>query len=111
MSTELQLKLKLFTGLSDQTRLRILENLESGELCVHEIVEKTALTQSNISNHLACLKDCGLVINRRQGKHVYYSLSNLQISNLLKAAAELAVEIASDIDSCKYISTNHEKNI
>lgn len=55
------LKAKLFRGFSDPSRLSILEALRNGPLTVGEIVEATGLTQSNTSNHLSCLNDCGLV--------------------------------------------------
>lgn len=104
MSTELELKNKLFSGLSDPSRLQILEHLKDCELCVSDIVEKTKMTQSNISNHLACLKDCGLVTGRREGKYIFYSLSDKRIVNLLTTASEIVDEVALGIYSCKTIN-------
>src|SRR2546427_202742 len=49
------LKAKLFRGFSDTSRLSILEALRDGPLTVGALVEKTGLTQSNVSNHLRCL--------------------------------------------------------
>ena len=74
MSIQLQklsLKAKFFRGLGDSTRLSILEILREGEKITSEIVKRTGQSQSNISNHLACLLDCGLVTNRRVGKILY----------------------------------------
>ena len=59
----LALKAKLFRGFADPSRLAILEALRSTPLNVGEIVEATGLSQSNISNHLGCLRDCGLVVS------------------------------------------------
>jgi len=57
-------------GGSDPSRLSILDALHTGALTVGEIVEATGLTQSNVSNHLACLRDCGLVIAEQQGRQL-----------------------------------------
>ena len=55
------LQAKLFRGFSDDSRLAILEALREGPLPVGRIVEVTGLSQSNTSNHLRCLSECGLV--------------------------------------------------
>ncbi len=66
------LRAKLFRGGADPSRLAILEVLRTGSRTVGEIVEATGLTQSNASNHLGCLRDCGLVAATQQGKYVSY---------------------------------------
>ena len=60
-SQSTRLKAKLFRGFSDPSRLAILDVLRSRAMTVSEIVEATGLSQSNTSNHLGCLRDCGLV--------------------------------------------------
>ncbi len=55
------LQAKLFRGFADPSRLSVLVALREGPLTVGEIVEATGLSQSNASNHLGCLRDCGLV--------------------------------------------------
>ena len=72
----LSLKAKLFRGLGASTRLSILECLREGEKSPSQIVEETSQSQSNISHHLSCLLDCGLVKNRREGKCVFDSSGN-----------------------------------
>ena len=52
---------RFFRALADPSRLVLLEALRRGERCVSELVEATGLSQSNVSGHLACLKECGLV--------------------------------------------------
>lgn len=65
----------LFKCLSDPTRLRItLLLLERSELCVCDLCDALALGQSKISRHLALLRGCGLLADRRQGQWVYYRL-------------------------------------
>ena len=64
---------KLF---SNATRLEILNLLRGRELSVTELIEKTKLSQANISQHLSIMKSKGIVISNRKGKNIYYRLSN-----------------------------------
>ncbi|OGL40345.1 MAG: hypothetical protein A3C43_01080 [Candidatus Schekmanbacteria bacterium RIFCSPHIGHO2_02_FULL_38_11] len=66
---------KFFKAMSDETRLRILHLLTYGELCVCDLMEVLSLPQSTISRHMAYLKNAGLVIDRRNGVWVHYSLA------------------------------------
>ncbi|MFY9301302.1 MAG: metalloregulator ArsR/SmtB family transcription factor [Candidatus Nitrosotenuis sp.] len=98
---KLKLKAKLFRGLGDSTRLTILEILrKKGETTASQIVEETGQGQSNISNHLACLLDCGLVKNRRDGKNALYSLSDKKVSKLLEEGDTILSDVADRIYSC-----------
>lgn len=63
-----------FKGLADEKRLRILNLLFQGELCGCDIQHVLGATQSNVSRHLAYLKNAGLVVDRRVANRVYYSL-------------------------------------
>jgi DNA-binding transcriptional ArsR family regulator len=103
---KLSLKAKLFRGLADTTRLSILECLRNGEKTTSEIVKETSQNQSNISNHLACLLDCGLVRNRREGKNVFYKLNNEQVARLLKESDSVLTEIVSGLYNC--VNYNNE---
>lgn len=60
----------------------------------------TNLSQSNASNHLACLHDCGLVARAQQGKYVYYRLSDERVSTLLGLCDELLADAAAGIYAC-----------
>jgi ArsR family transcriptional regulator len=64
-----------FKGLADQTRLRILNLLLHGELCVCDIQFVLAAPQANVSRHLTYLKNSGLVCDRREGARIYYRLA------------------------------------
>jgi DNA-binding transcriptional ArsR family regulator len=94
------LKAKLFRGFGDSTRLSILESLREGEKPTSQIVKEINQSQSNVSNHLSCLLDCGLVKHRRQGKNIFYSLSNKKISKLLEESDSILSEIAYSIYAC-----------
>ena len=94
------LKAKLFRGFSDPSRLNILEALRDGPKTVGEIVEFTGLSQSNTSNHLGCLYDCGLVSRQQNGRFVRYQLSDERVADLLRLADELLVDVARGVYEC-----------
>lgn len=96
----LGLKAKLFRGFSDPSRLAILEVLRGGPFTVTEIVESTGLSQSNVSNHLSCLWDCGLVTREQQGRYVRYRLSDERVDGLLRLADELLSDVAKGVYEC-----------
>lgn len=94
------LKAKLFRGFSDPSRLGILECLREGPLTVGEIVSRTGLSQPNVSNHLSCLADCGLVQREPRGRFVFYRLSDERVTQLLVLAEELLTEVARGVYEC-----------
>ena len=94
------LKAKLYRGFADPSRLAILEALRAGQLTVTEVIDATGLTQSNVSNHLACLWDCGLVIREQQGRYVRYRLSDDRVVALLGLADELLADVAKGVYEC-----------
>jgi len=67
---------KLFKGLADMNRLRILNLLTRGELCGCDIQYVLESSQPNVSRHLQYLKNSGLVLDRRDGYRVYYRLAD-----------------------------------
>jgi DNA-binding transcriptional ArsR family regulator len=97
----LEQKMKLFRGVSDSSRLAILESLREGARSVSEIVEATSLTQSNASNHLGCLLGCGLVTREQRGRFVYYRLSDSRVVDLLELSDALLGGVAREIDTCR----------
>jgi DNA-binding transcriptional ArsR family regulator len=101
--TSIALQAKLFRGFADPSRLSILETLREGEMTVTEIVEATELSQSNISNHLACLRDCGLVTAEQDGRYVRYRLSDPRVEQLLALADELLGDVAKGVYECTHL--------
>jgi methanogenic corrinoid protein MtbC1 len=71
-------------------RAMLLQSLVSGEKSVGELVELTALSQPNISNHLSRLLKQGLVQRRREGRKMYYSLTDTRVQSLISKASSLA---------------------
>lgn len=91
----------LFHGFSDPSRIAILRHLASGE---HRVVDLTAhlgLAQSTVSQHLACLRDCGLVTARPVGRATVYSLNHEEVLlDLWKAAERLLDATGSAVTLC-----------
>lgn len=77
MSAQLPVIASLFQALGDETRLRILGLLLTGEVCVCHIHESLAISQPKASRHLAYLRRAGLVETRKEGQWVYYRLGTL----------------------------------
>lgn len=87
------LQAKLFRGFGDCSRLAILQTLRGGERPVGAIVQATGLSQPNVSAHLACLRDCGLVVGRQEGRSVYYALADERIEDLFLIVEDILVQI------------------
>jgi DNA-binding transcriptional ArsR family regulator len=100
-TTSLSAAACLFRGLGDPTRLAILRQLALGE---HRVVELTAhlgLAQSTVSGHLACLRDCGLVESRPQGRASVFSLTTRpELLELLGAAERLLAATGDQVVRC-----------
>jgi DNA-binding transcriptional ArsR family regulator len=91
----------LFHSLSDPTRLAILRHLALGEHRVVELTKHLGLAQSTVSKHLACLRDCGLVESRPQGRASMFSLTTRDELLELLAAAERLLALTGDaVDLC-----------
>ncbi len=95
---------KLFCGFGDRTRLAILTLLTGGELRVADIVVALDASQANISGHLRCLKDCGLVIDRRAGREAFYRIAHPEVLDVLGSAERLLAVTGQHIELCP----NHE---
>jgi DNA-binding transcriptional ArsR family regulator len=96
----LGVKAKLFRGFADPSRLAIIEALRAGEKTVSAIVIETGLSQPNASAHLACLKDCGLVASRQDGRRVYYHLADPRLEEVLRTVEDVLADIAANVYAC-----------
>ena len=79
----LEKKAEVLKALGQPTRLRIMEYLRDGERCVCEIFPAIGGQQSNISRHLAVLKQAGLVSDRREGVSIFYRVKDPAIFKVL----------------------------
>ena len=92
---------KLFRGFGDPIRLAILEALaENEEMRVTDLVAMVGGSQGNISGHLACLKDCGLVRDRPEGRQVFYRISDPVVVRSLRVAEDVLAMVGEEIALC-----------
>ncbi|MBY3621053.1 winged helix-turn-helix transcriptional regulator [Acinetobacter sp. CUI P1] len=96
-----EVKAKFLRGFSDKTRLQILDSIRTEEKTVSQIVDELAGNQSNISQHLACLKGCGIIVSRQEGKYIYYSLRNERILGLLDMIDDVFGEVHNEVEACE----------
>lgn len=108
--TDLYVKARLFRGFGDPSRLKILESLSGGGQTVGLIVERTGLSQSNVSNHLSCLRDCGLVTTDQRGRFVEYRLSDPRVKELLTLAESLLADVARGVYECTRYSMSERSD-
>jgi len=77
--------LRILSALADPTRYAVMQRLMAGPTTVSELVAVTGATQSNVSNHLALLRDAGLVTNARRGRQVAYALADHGVAGVIEA--------------------------
>jgi len=84
--------------ISNPRRQAILDTIRNGEMTVSELIEKTGISQANLSQHLAILRSKGVVNTRRDGNNVHYSLSNLKIIEAYDLISEVLEDSATSRD-------------
>lgn len=104
LPSENELLAKYFRAFGDPTRLRIFELLANGvEASVGDLVEKLALPQPKVSNHLACLRRCGFVQTRRDHRTVYYRLADERLGTVIALARSLLHDNEDHVAACGQI--------
>jgi DNA-binding transcriptional ArsR family regulator len=78
-----------FRALGDETRLRLLEFLVSGERSVADLMEAAGLGQSLVSHHLRALREAGLVATRRDGRWVYYGIADAALASVISVLTKM----------------------
>ncbi len=94
---------KFFRALGDPRRLRILQAVLAGEKNVNELVRLTGAPQGRVSTHLACLRWCGYVTARPEGRQVFYRVTDPRVRTLLATATDLLEDNCERIRSCTII--------
>ena len=89
----------VFKALCDENRVRILKLLRSGEKCACRILEELNITQPTLSHHMKILCDSEIVVGRKEGKWMYYSIS--------EAGAEQAKEILNNLTAVNNIESDY----
>src|SRR4051812_43557277 len=90
----------LFRSLGDPTRLRIVQHLARGPHRVVDLTTHLGLAQSTVSAHLACLRDCGLVQSRPDGRASVFTLARPELLELLSAAEKVLAAMGSPVRLC-----------
>lgn len=81
------------TALADPTRRLLLLRLLDGPAYPADLADDLATGRSNISNHLSCLRGCGLVRTNREGRQIRYELASRRLAELLRRLADLELEV------------------
>ena len=99
----------LFDALSDPTRLAVLQHLSLGEHRVRDLVDHLSLAQSTVSKHLACLRECGLVTVRAQGRASWFSLAEPELlADVLTSAQRLLAATGERVTLCTHLMHPHQ---
>jgi len=98
-----EILVKFFKGLGDTIRLQIVQTLLEKERNVSELINIIGVPQSNISNHLACLKWCGYITSRKEGTSVYYQITDGRVKQIVALARELIADHAENLYACTRI--------
>ena len=91
----------IFKALCDENRVQIFRLLQHGEKCACKLLEAMQFTQPTLSHHMKILCDSGLVVGRKEGKWMYYSVSQEGTEIAVKALRELTKVSGSDEGCCK----------
>ena len=79
--------------MADPTRCRILVALLDGTCYPGALAGRLGLTRSNVSNHLACLRGCGLVVATYEGRQVRYALADVHLARALRELAQVVLAV------------------
>ncbi|HEU5098016.1 MAG TPA: metalloregulator ArsR/SmtB family transcription factor [Roseiflexaceae bacterium] len=101
---EVDLIARVFAGVSDPNRLRILLLLLESEQNVSELVAQTGISQGRVSIHLQCLRWCGFVESERRGKYVYYCVRDERVRALIAQALNFAASYHQQLASCTLLA-------
>jgi DNA-binding transcriptional ArsR family regulator len=94
---------RIYRGLGDTTRIRILRLLLEGPQSQKEIVAAVGLSQGRVSQHLTCLVWCGYLDSEKRGRTVEYRIANARVAALLDLGAGFLETTRGDIGSCRII--------
>lgn len=87
---------RLGRAMADPTRSRILLMLVDGPAYPAAIADELSLTRQNVSNHLACLRDCGIVVAEPEGRQHRYEIADRHLSSALDALVHVVLAVDED---------------
>ena len=102
ISARTALAAKLFRGLADPTRLTILQALRGGPKRVVDLTKLTGKAQPNVSAHIACLRDCGLIKATPTGRETYYALVDNGMREVLEATERILRRVGPKLCACQW---------
>jgi DNA-binding transcriptional ArsR family regulator len=92
LATDVDVLERIGTALADPTRRRILTMLLAGPTYPAELAEVLGVSRAKTSNHLACLRGCGLVTATREGRQIRYELTNQRLAGALRELARVVLD-------------------
>jgi ArsR family transcriptional regulator, cadmium/lead-responsive transcriptional repressor len=99
VAASLEMRSVFFRGLGEPSRLALVEQLARGDRRVSDLASATGLSQPNVSKHLACLWDCGLVERERRGREIHYRLVR-GLTELLDSADDVLERTGDRVMAC-----------
>ena len=108
MTTAQETENRIFQALADPSRRAILESLSHGEAAVKDLTARFDISQPAVSQHLAALKDAGLVVGRREGRNVYYRVEPHGMKPLIDWIAHYQVFWVEHLDRLERLLENME---
>jgi DNA-binding transcriptional ArsR family regulator len=94
---------EFFQVLASPIRLAVVRLLLDGERTVSDLMAELHIAQSRLSNHLACLRTCGLVQTRRHGNFIYYAIADPRVEEIVRMAEVLAAMNARELAACEIL--------
>jgi DNA-binding transcriptional ArsR family regulator len=91
---------EFFQVLASPIRLAVVRLLLDCERSVSDLMTELNIAQSRLSNHLACLRNCGLVQTRRHGNFIYYAVADPRVAEIVRMAEVLAAMNAQELATC-----------
>jgi DNA-binding transcriptional ArsR family regulator len=106
-----QFKSEIFQGLANPTRIAIVELLRAGELSAGKLIEKLGIEQANASQHLAVLRAKRMVVSRKVGNQVYYSIRDRALIEVLDILRQyFYAQLSSTVDMLKEAARERPKS-
>ena len=100
----------LFHSLGDPKRLAIVQRMAHGEVRVGDLTAELGLAQSTVSAHVGCLRECGLITGRTEGRQIFYALARPELLDLLATAETLLAATGAKVALCPTYGTTTEED-
>jgi len=101
---------RIYRGLGDASRIRILRFLLEGSRSQKDIVQEVGLSQGRVSQHLSCLVWCGYLKSERRGRVVEYKIASGRVAALLDLGVGFLNSTSGDIGSCRIVTSEKQGN-